>query len=213
MANGKIDERVLNGYIAQAMEKLAPPHYEVGPEIHGQAAFDNTSPDIVVRMPYNLRMIVETEWDAPAIGDATGRLGYNFADHSRDVKNVIALGIPSKFGNPGMRHKDREEELRLDAPQFLMQVVTGRSPDDPGIVITLSQPVSVSLRDVVQYAWLAAIPESYAAEVLSQVVASLRSARNELARLLRNLSKWGRLSGVQPIDTPYLWDTAQGEGE
>ncbi len=178
-----IDEKALNGFIAQAMEKMAPPHYEVGPEIHGQATLDNTTPDIVVRMPYDLRMIVETEYGAPAVGDAISRLGYDFADHTRDVKNVIALGIPSRLGER-MRHVDREAELMSDSPQFLMQVVTGRSPDDPEIVITPPNPIPVSLRDVVQYAWLAAIPESYAADVLSNVVANLRTARNELTRLL-----------------------------
>ncbi len=253
-----IDEKALNGFIAQAMEKLAPPHYEVGPEIHGQATLDNTTPDIVVRMPYDLRMIVETEYGAPAVGDAISRLGYDFADHTRDVKNVIALGIPSRLGER-MRHVDREAELMSDSPQFLMQVVTGRSPDDPEIVITPPNPIPVSLRDVVQYAWLAAIPESYAADVLSNVVANLRTARNELTRLLeadgesedaliaqnalgfrygnpdsesptesaagnivgtlvsmielhRNLNRWGHLSGVQPIDSPYLWSSVTGEG-
>ena len=254
-----IDERVLNGYIAPAMEKQAPPGFRVGPEIRGQARFDNTAPDLVIRMPYDLRMIVETEYDAPAISDAKKRLGYEFYDHTRDVKNVIALGIPKRLASPRMRYAEREAELMSDAPQFLMQVVTGRSPDDPEIVITPANPVLVSLRDVVQYAWLAAIPESYAADVLSKVVANLRTARNELARLLetdddsegglvarnaigfkygnpdsdspidsaagnivgtlvsmielhRNLNKWGRLSGVQPIDTPYLWNSFNGEG-
>ena len=255
----QIDERVLNGYIAQAMEKQAPPGFTIGPEVHGQARLDNTSPDLVVRMPYDLRMIVETEYDDPAIDDAITRLGYEFHDHTRDVKNVIALGIPRRFGSPRMRYAERDAELMSDAPQFLMQVVTGRSPDDPDIMITPEEPIPVSLRDVIQYAWLAAIPESYTVEVLSKVVANLRTARNELARLLeadddsegalvarnaigfkygnpdsdspiesaagnivgtlvsmielhRNLNRWGRLSGVQPIDTPYLWNSVNGEG-
>ncbi len=254
-----IDERVLNGYIAQAMEKQAPPGYTVGPEVHGQARLGNTSPDLVVRMPYDLRMIVETEYDSPAIGDAIDRLGYEFHDHTRDVKNVIALGIPSRLGSPRMRYADRDIELMSDSPEFLMQVVTGRSPDDPNIVITPEKPIPVSLRDVIQYAWLAAIPETYAENVLKKVVANLRTARNELARLLeadddsedalvaqnaigfkygnpnsdspiesaagnivgtfvsmielhRNLNRWGRLSGVQPIDSSYLWNSVSGEG-
>ena len=128
-----IDERVLNGYIAQAMEKQAPPGYKVVPEVHGQARLGNTSPDLVVRMPYDLRMIVETEYDSPAVGDAIDRLGYEFHDHTRDVKNVIALGIPGRLGSPRMRYADRDAELMSDSPQFLMQVVTGRSPDDPNI--------------------------------------------------------------------------------
>ncbi len=178
----RIDEKVLNGYIAPAMEKQAPPGFTVGPEIHGQAMLGNTSPDLVVKMPYDLRMIVETEYDNPAIDDAIQRLGYDFYDHTRDVKNVIALGIPRRLGSPRMRYSERDVELMSDSPQFLMQVVTGRCPNDPDIAITPENPVPVSLRDVIQYAWLAAIPESYTAGVLSEVVAEFRTARNELAR-------------------------------
>ena len=254
-----IDERVLNGYIAQAMEKQAPPGYTVGPEVHGQARLGNTSPDLVVRMPYDLRMIVETEYNSPAIGDAIDRLGYEFHDHTRDVKNVIALGIPSRLGSPRMRYADRDIELMSDSPEFLMQVVTGRSPDDPNIVITPEKPIPVSLRDVIQYAWLAAIPDVYAKNVLKNVTANLLTARNELARSLsshdgsnasvmsenilgfkygnpssgypvesaagnvvgtlvsmielhRNLHRWGRLSGILPIDSAYLWNTVSGDG-
>ena len=180
----RIDEKALNGDIARAMEKLAPPNYTIDAEIHGQGRLDTTTPDIVVRMPYDLRMIIETEYGAPAVGDAKDRLGYDFSDHTRDVKNVIALGIPCELGDRRMRHPERDTKLMSDTPQFLMQVVTGRSPDDLDIVITPEEPVSVSLRDLVQYAWLAAIPESYAADVLTTVVANLRTARNELARLL-----------------------------
>ena len=255
----QIDEKVLNGYIAQAMEKQAPPGFTVGPEVHGQAMLGSTSPDLVIRMPYDLRMIVETEYDNPAIDDAITRLGYEFHDHTRDVKNVIALGIPRRLGSPRMRYAERDTELMSDVPQFLIQVVTGRSPDDPDIVITPEKPIPVSLRDVIQYSWLAAIPESYAADVLQKVVANLRRARNELTRFLeayddsedaliaqnalafkygnpdsdspiesaagnivgtlvsmielhRNLNSWGHLSGVQSIDSPYLWNTATGEG-
>ena len=46
----QIDEKVLNGYIAPAMEKQEPLGFRVGPEIHEQARFDNTSPDLVTRM-------------------------------------------------------------------------------------------------------------------------------------------------------------------
>ena len=255
----QINEKVLNGYIAQAMEKQAPPGFRVGPEIHGQAMLGSTLPDIVVKMPYDLRMIIETEYDSPAVDDAIDRLGYEFHDHTRDVKNVIALGIPRRLGSPRMRYAERDAELMNDTPQFLMQVVTGRSPEDPDIIVTPEEPVPVSLRDVIQYAWLAAIPESYAADVLATVVANLRTARNELTRLLevdddseealilknalgfkygnpdsdspiesaagnivgtlvsmielhRNLNKWGRLSGVQPIDAAYLWNAVSGEG-
>ena len=181
----RIDEKAMNGYIARAMELLAPPGYSVWPEVHGQALSGGTSPDIVVRMPFNLRLIVETEYGRPAVNDAKQRLGYEFGDQARDVKNVIALGIPYELGDPNMKHSDRDVELMSKTPRFAMQVVTGKAHDDTELTITPFEPVEVSLRDVVQYAWLAAIPESYTATMLSKVTTSLRSARNELSNLLK----------------------------
>ena len=175
----------MNGYIARSMELLAPPGYNVWPEVHGQALSGGTSPDIVVRMPYNMRLIVETEYGAPAVDDAKRRLGYLFGDDARDVKNVIALGIPYELGDPNMRHLDRDAALMSKSPQFSLQVVTGRSADDPELKVTPSAPIPVSLRDVVQYAWLAAIPETYTATMLSNVIAALRAARNELTNMLK----------------------------
>ena len=178
-----MDEKALNAFIAQAMELQAPRGYLVQAEQHGQARYGNTSPDMVVRMPYGLRTIVETEYGAPALGDAKSRLGYEFNDYMPPMKSVLAVGIPRHLGNLG--REDRDRELMGDEPQFLMQVVTGRSENDPDIKITPAQPVAVSLRDLVQYAWLAAIPEAYATEILNQVVANLTTAQTELSQRLR----------------------------
>ena len=178
-----MDEKALNAFIAQAMERQAPRGYQVQVEQHGQARLGHTSPDIVVRMPYGLRTIVETEYDAPAIGDAKTRLGYEFIDYALPMKSVLAVGIPRHLGDLGFADLDRE--LMSDAPQFLMQVVTGKSENDPDIQIMPAHPVAVSLRDLVQYAWLAAIPEAYAAAMIDEVVSKLKTAQNELSWRLR----------------------------
>ena len=200
-----MDEKALNGIIAQAMEEQAPRGYIVQAEQHGQARLGHTSPDIVVRMPYGLRTIVETEYDAPAIGDAKTRLGYEFIDYAPPMKSVLAVGIPRHLGDLGFT--DLERELMSDHPQFLMQVVTGKSENDPDINITPAQPVPVSLRDLVQYAWLAAVPEAYAAAVIDDVVSRLKTAQNELSQRLR-LST--RLTQDRLLDRYGNHDSASG---
>ena len=174
-----INERALNAYIAQAMEELAPPNYRVDAELQGQGRLDATTPDIVVSMPYGLKTIVETEYGSPAIADATHRLGYEFKDSDIPIKSVIAVGIPRELGELG--HYERNKSLLIDEPRFLMQVVTGADEDDPNITTTPESPVPVSLHDIVQYAWLAAVPESYASEVVKDVLARLQAAKLELA--------------------------------
>lgn len=177
-----IDEKTMNGYIAEIMETQAPPKWEVAAERHGTSLSGNKTPDIVVQMPYGLRTIVETEYGDPAIGDAKARLGYEFRDYTLPMKSVIALGIPRELGEMG--HADRRKVLASDDPRFLMQVVTGKSEDDPDITITPAKPVPVSLRDVVQYAWLVAIPELYTRQLLKEVVAKLEAAKAQLTRNL-----------------------------
>ncbi len=182
-----IDEKAMNGYIAAAMEKQAPPDWRVEAEQHGLARRGSTSPDIVVYMPYGLRTIVETEYRNPAITDAKARLGYEFGNYNLPMKSVIAVGIPERLGN--MRHTERDKELVSNEPQFYMQVVTGKSKDDPHIKITPDKPVLASLRDIVQYAWLSAIPEPYAANVVSEVVGKLKAAKTALSQRLVTINE------------------------
>ena len=180
----RTNEKVMNGYIAHAMERQAPRNYQVSAEQHGTAKQGNTSPDIIVRMPYGLRTIIETEYGSPAIADAKRRLGYEFNDyHSQPMKSVIAVGIPEGLGE--LDHNERERELMRDVPQFLMQVVTGNGENDPEVKIVPSRPVEVSLKDLVQYAWLAAIPEAYTAEVVNEVVKNLKTAKTELTKRMK----------------------------
>ena len=174
-----INERAMNAYIAEAMENLAPPNYRVNAEDHGQGRLDAATPDIVLSMPYELKTIVETEYGSPALKDATHRLGYQFKDSNIPIKSVIAVGIPRELGELG--HLERGKSLLSHEPRFLMQVVTGRDEDDPDITITPESPVPVSLHDIVQYAWLAAVPESYTSEIVKDVVRHLQAAKLELS--------------------------------
>ena len=177
-----MNEKTLNGYIARAMKLQSPPRYNIYPEPTGMGKQPGTSPDIVVDMPYGLRTIIETEYGAPAIDDAKARLGYEFKDSNIPMKSVIALGIPEELGK--LEVEDIDAALASDAPQFQMQVVTGKCPDDPNITIVPDKPVPVSLQDLIQYAWLAAIPEAYAKEIMDEVIARMTAAKASLTSKL-----------------------------
>ena len=174
-----MNERALNAHIAEAIEDLAPPNYRVNAEAHGQGRLGAAIPDIVVSMPYGLKTIVETEYGSPALKDAAHRLGYEFKEFPLPIKSVIAVGIPRELGELGK--DERHELLMSDEPRFLMQVVTGEHENDPNITITPERPVPVSLHDIVQYAWLAAVPESHASNVIRNVVRRLQAAKIDLS--------------------------------
>lgn len=162
------------------MERVAPPGFRISPEQHGVALSGTTTPDLIVHMPYQLRIIIETEYGNPAVSDAINRLGYQFEDSSAlPLRNVLAVGIPHHLSE--LPISDLDDALINDDTQFLLQVVTGADADDPKLRLTPEAPVEATLKDLVQYAWLASIPQPYTAAILADVIAKLAAAQRELA--------------------------------
>ena len=185
-----MNERTLNGHIADAMDEQAPPGFVIWAEEHGTDQDGQRVPDIHVDMPYGLRGMVELEYGPPAVGDAIRKLGYQFKDaNTLPMKSILAVGIPEDLGK--MPRREREAFLKSDEPHFLMQVVTGSGPQDPHRTIVPERPVAVSLRDLVHYAWLTAIPEDYSQQELAKVIRDLNRAK---AILLRRLKMLGDVS-------------------
>ena len=181
-----MNERALNAFIAEALEMQAPPGFRTEVEEHGAELEGLRVPDIQVMMPYKLRSIIETEYGRPAVADARAKLGYQFKGvDTLPMKSILAVGMSRELGE--MRHAERRAALASDEPLFSLQVVTGSGPDDPNITVIPAEPVDVSLRDLVQYAWLSAIPEDYSRSELQKVVAVLHGARNGLLDSLRLL--------------------------
>ena len=181
-----MNERALNAFISEALEEQAPPGFVTEVEQHGAELEGLRVPDIQVMMPYKLRTIIETEYGRPAIADAKAKLGYQFKGvDTLPMKSILAIGMPRQLGE--MRRVERRAALASDHPYFALQVVTGSGPDDPNITVIPNEPVPVSLRDIVQYAWLSAIPEDYSRSELQKVVAVLHGARNGLLDSLRLL--------------------------
>ena len=110
-------------------------------------------------------------------------MGYEFKDYTLPIRSVIALGIPPALGELG--HNERRNALLSDEPLFSMQIVTGTGEPDTATVITPGKPVPVSLRDVVQYAWLAAVPDIYTQQLIADVVKRLNAAKAQLTERLK----------------------------
>ena len=197
-----MNERTLNGHIADAMQEQAPPNFEFWAEQQGTARQGNTVPDIRVNMPYGLRGIVELEYGQPAVADATDKLGYQFRDaDTLPMRSILAVGIPESLGKMGLW--ERRAFLASDEPHFLLQVVTGAGPQDPNRTIVPDKPVAVSLRDLVHYAWLAAIPEDYSQRELTKVINALHGARDSLLR---------RFDRTSPAEQEKLQQTYNPDG-
>lgn len=149
------DERTLNGYIALAIGQIAPPHFKADAEQHGTSLSGHFSPDIILKMPYGLRIIIETEYGSPAIEDAKRRIGFKFDDYSDRIRNVLAVGLPAWLGD--CEPNEAITELARGTALLDVQVVTVKSNGDASTYPT--GPHRATLRDLVQIAWLAAIPD------------------------------------------------------
>ena len=179
-----IDERAMNSQIADALEEHAPPGFAVVEEEHGNDLFGDRVPDIQLLLPYGLRAMIETEYGAPAVGDARKKLGWQFKDcQNLPIKSILAVGIPVELGD--VPRRERSTTLSSDEPVFQMQVVTGSGPEDPNITIVPDKPVPVSLRDLIQYAWLSAVPEDYSRSELNKVIAEVTRAKLALLERLK----------------------------
>ena len=96
-----MNERTLNGFIAAAMQRQAPPNYRFTAEQSGTARRGGATPDIVAHMPYGLRTIIETEYGAPAVKDAIARRGYQFNDYNHPDEIRHRAGHPKSAGRIG----------------------------------------------------------------------------------------------------------------
>lgn len=179
-----MNERALNAYIADALEEQAPPGFRCEVEPSGTEREGLRVPDILVKLPYQLRSIIETEYGQPAVDDAKAKLGYEFRDvDTLPMKSILAVGMPRTLGEAC--RVERKSALASDEPIFALQIVTGSGPDSPDITVIPSEPVQVSIRDLVQYAWLSAIPEEYSRSEMRKVVDLLHSTRNALLDRLK----------------------------
>ena len=137
--NTKSNETAFNGYLANAIRRIAPPGWAVKAEKSGQGK-DDTRPDIVIHLPYGLRSIIETEFGAPAIGDAKARLDYQFKDGlTSTIRSVLAVGLPTSMGeiDDGDKVADMlTERGGAETVRFDLQIVTGSAPDADDVIIT-----------------------------------------------------------------------------
>ena len=183
-----MNERGINTLIADALWELAPPNFEFLAEQHGTAKDDKTVPDILVKMPYGLRGIIELEYDLPAVEDAKAKLGYEFKDSDNlPLRSILAVGIPRDLGQSNRNPHKRKKLLKSPETQFLLQVVTGPPSQAEDAVVFPEKPLPVSLHDLVQYSWLTAIPEEYSRQEMAKTVKALDQAKENLYERLKLL--------------------------
>ena len=102
----------------------------------------NRRPDIVIRQGDRMPVIVEAEWERPAVSDAASRLGATLEGELRPFTEIIALGYD------GTIRRDTPEQLlnRLNNNErlFTIQLVSENGPWP-------AQPLPATLADLVRW--------------------------------------------------------------
>ncbi len=111
---------------------------------------DSGRPDIVVRQNGRRAVVVETEYGRPAVGDARSRLGKKLRAETRELTEVVAVGI-----NESCKDDSRLDFLaRLERNEAMLTVqlvsTTGVWPDKP----LVSRPT-----DLIAYCEYSQVPQ------------------------------------------------------
>ena len=139
-------------------------------------------PDIVVRQDGRRAVVVETEYGRPAVGDAESRLGEQLVGETRELTEVMAVGI-----DEDCKSDTRAEflaRLERDEPVLSVQLVStaGLWPDDP----LVSRPA-----DLIAYCEYAQVPQLEIDRQSAGVAREIESLANSLMEEMRLMGSKG----------------------
>ena len=147
--------------------------------------------DIIIRQHNREPVVIETEFGAPAVGDAAGRLGLHLRQHTQPIREVIAVGIDEKCEqDETLALKDR---LERNEPIFTVQIVKGE--DEQSATIWPSQPLRATPFDLVAYCEYAQVPQAVINEQSKRIAEEIEAA----AELLRIVLTGTKMRGAETM--------------
>ena len=180
---GNLPEIEANSAIAQYLDECGK-GWSADAERTQTLIDDNGRPDIVVRESGRRAVVLETEYRRPAIGDAESRLGKRLIGETRELTEVIAVGIDKDC--EGDTRAEFLARLRSDDAVLSVQLVstTGEWPDNP----LMSRP-----SDLIAYCEYAQVPQL-------EIDRQSASVAREIESLGLNLTETMRLMGARGDD-------------
>ena len=178
---GSLPEIEANSAIAQYLDECGK-GWSANAERRRTLVEDNGRPDIVVRESGRRSVVLETEWDRPAVGDAEDRLDKRLLGETRALTEVIAVGI-----DEDCERDTRAEFLaRLKRNEAVLSVklvsTAGAWPDDP----LVSRP-----SDLIAYCEYAQAPQLEIDRQSASVARHIESLGGALLNGLRAMTAVG----------------------
>ena len=178
---GRLHEAQANTVIAEWLSDTVGA-WEAHAERVGALQDSGGQPDIVVREFDRMPVVMETEYDSPAVEDARSRLGETLLGETRPFSEVIAVGIESLC-----RQDTRElfrERLNRNEPVFSVQLVSRRNGQDR---TWPTRPLTATPSDLVAYCEYAQVPQAFIETRSGQIATIVHSASLKLVEGTRYL--------------------------
>ena len=178
---GILPEIEANSAIAQYLDECGK-GWSANAERRQTLVDDNGRPDIVVREPGRRAVVVETEYGRPAVGDAESRLGKKLIGETRELTEVIAVGIDEECESD--TRAEFLARLKSDEAVLSVQLVstTGVWPDDP----LVSRP-----SDLIAYCEYAQVPQLEIDRQSARVAREIDSLGTSLTDAMRQMGSRG----------------------
>ncbi|MCQ3806017.1 MAG: hypothetical protein OXB92_11920 [Acidimicrobiaceae bacterium] len=122
-------ETTVNDYLAAALNSKHPRWSVEAESTRVLADHPSKAPDIVVRMPGGMSVILETEYlpAATVESDASGRLGKNLLETGETVEQVVAVRLPESLS----RAPQAELAAAIAQEDFDYCLLIGTRPESP----------------------------------------------------------------------------------
>ena len=178
---GILPEIEANSAIAQYLDECGK-GWSANAERRQTLIDDNGRPDIVVREPGRRAVVLETEYGRPAVGDAEDRLGKKLRGETRELTEVIAVGIDE--GCEGDTRAEFLSRLKRNEMMLTVQLVStsGVWPREPMV----SRPV-----DLVAYCEYAQVPQLEIDRHSAKVAQEIGSLGESLLDTLQSMGERG----------------------
>ena len=178
---GRLHEAQANSVIAEWLsDKIES--WSAHAERVGALQESGGQPDIVVREFDRMPVVIETEYDSPAVEDARSRLGETLVGETRPFTEIIAVGIESLC-----RQDTREvfrERLDQNESVFSVQLVTQRNGQAR---VWPARPLAATPSDLIAYCEYAQVPQAFIETRSGQIATMVHSASLKLVEGTRYL--------------------------
>ena len=189
-----LHEQTVNGLIAEWLDYQGT--WTAEPEPVNAYQVSSKRPDILITEDGRRSVVVEVEWDAPAVGDAKDKLGLKLQTSNDKFTEIIAVGVDEEYrGDSILRVR---EALADNVPMMTVQFVSmidpdnhedGKAVEEDNIRVWPSTPLRATPADLMAYCEYAQFPKSLIEEQNEEIASTIIAAGETLLSGFRLLGE------------------------